>query len=434
VCAGPLNSKRSHREESGSEQPQALYRSRMTILTTADPQYLAGLIWGVTSKCLTTRKITTALQHLSASWKWGGSHLTRKGLKEPGKLFIVYVWLAMYIPEIYGFHNTRIRYRNPFLRLVYDKYVTGTASDFKEWRDTLSTRCEVLDRTARAISRDWSAEQLANMLNELKKGRSCFFTELILARVIRTAHVRIFAGDWMKDYELQDILMPFVFDLRRVLVHHESRIMSALAKEESTVLLNQKYWSGSSKIMSALAKTAIASRTKPRDHKINTKITQPQTQVKVHQALPWVRFLARCVDIVIFSIVLRIFMPFVLDLPPPIGLFLLVFVCIFAESALVSSWGTTPGKWLLSVELKDADGNKPEFSAAVNRSHAVWRRGLGYGIPFITPFTLIAAYNRLTKDGITSWDREGHFTIIHRKISVIRAIVAIAIFGLVIFL
>lgn len=152
---------------------------------------------------------------------------------------------------------------------------------------------------------------------------------------------------------------------------------------------------------------------------------------------PWVRYWARYLDIVIFSIVFSIFVvifiPSVLDSSEIFLTILILFVWAFIESILLSNWGTTPGKWILKIQLKDKNGGKPEFAKALNRSFAVWFRGLGFGIPIVTLFTLIVAHNRLTKKGITSWDEEGHFTITHEKIGIVRTIVAVIIFVVVLF-
>lgn len=161
---------------------------------------------------------------------------------------------------------------------------------------------------------------------------------------------------------------------------------------------------------------------------------KPSTTAKVH---PWIRYWARYIDIVAFSLVfgvfLAIFIPSALESSDYLLTILILFVWIFAESALLSSWGTTPGKWLLRIKLAGPNG-KPEFSKALNRSFAVWLKGLGLGIPIISLFTLISSYNHLTKEGITSWDRDGNFTVSHEKIGVIRIIVAIIVSAIFLFL
>lgn len=150
--------------------------------------------------------------------------------------------------------------------------------------------------------------------------------------------------------------------------------------------------------------------------------------VTVH---PWIRYWARYIDIIIFSLIfgifLAIFIPSVLDSSDVFLTIIILFVWIFAESVLLSSWGTTPGKWLLKIKLAWHPNRKPDFSVALNRSFGVWLKGLGLGIPIVSLFTLISSYNHLTKEGITHWDRDGHFTITHGKIGIFRIIVAIIV-------
>ncbi len=64
---------------------------------------------------------------------------------------------------------------------------------------------------------------------------------------------------------------------------------------------------------------------------------------------------------------------------------------------------------------------------AFQRSARVWFFGLGAGLPIVSLVTLVTAYNKLTKEGITSWDRVGNFSITHGPIGVGR-MVAIGLF------
>jgi len=158
----------------------------------------------------------------------------------------------------------------------------------------------------------------------------------------------------------------------------------------------------------------------------------------VAKVRPWVRYWARYLDVMIFSFIfgifLAIFIPSILEKSNIVLTMLSLFAWIFVESMLLSSWGTTPGKWLLRISLKDVNGNKPTFSSALNRSFTVWFKGLGFGIPIVNLITLIISYNHLTQNGITSWDKDGHFTVAHKKIGIIRTIIAVIIFILSIFL
>jgi len=163
-----------------------------------------------------------------------------------------------------------------------------------------------------------------------------------------------------------------------------------------------------------------------------SQVKEKPEPIVVHQVRPWVRYWARYIDIIIFAIVfsvfLAIFMPSVLETSDIVLGILIAFAWVFAESVLLSTWGTTPGKWLLRVSLSGPNGNSIDFSTALNRSFVVWFRGFGMGIPIILLFTLISSYSHLTKEGTTSWDRDGHFTVSHGEVGVIRIMVAVIIF------
>jgi uncharacterized RDD family membrane protein YckC len=134
---------------------------------------------------------------------------------------------------------------------------------------------------------------------------------------------------------------------------------------------------------------------------------------------PWTRYFARLIDIVIggfaLGVVLGLAGPALLEAMPSIvlGIFALFLWC-FIEAVLLSTWGTTPGKALLGVTLRTAQGGKLDFGTALSRAFKVWVFGLGLGIPIVSLITVVKAYNRLKKLGETSWDAEGRFQVIHR--------------------
>jgi RDD family/GYF domain 2 len=142
------------------------------------------------------------------------------------------------------------------------------------------------------------------------------------------------------------------------------------------------------------------------------------------QVRPWVRYWARLMDIMIFSFMLGISAALIyeplLDIPDTVFGIMLLFLYVFAEAAMLASLGTTPGKAMLSVRLRDANGDKLSYGSALKRSFDVWARGLGLGLGIISIITQINAYNHLTNEGITSWDRTGDYTVQHRSISIWR--------------
>lgn len=161
--------------------------------------------------------------------------------------------------------------------------------------------------------------------------------------------------------------------------------------------------------------------------------TTPSQKV-VPQVRPWVRYWARMLDICLFGlvggVVMGIFAPQALSKQGSDQLFgiALLFVWAFVEPFMVATFGTTPGKWLLKVRLTLAAGSAVSYSHALSRSITVWWRGLGIGFPIVSLITLIIAYGQLTRNGVTSWDKEGGFVVAHEKIGVGRVIATIAFF------
>jgi len=149
----------------------------------------------------------------------------------------------------------------------------------------------------------------------------------------------------------------------------------------------------------------------------------------VSQVRPWVRFWARYFDYYLFFFFLFFPVYVVID-PSALGRYefcvvFVVFFWAFVEAFLLSTWGTTPGKWLLKTTLRDSEGKKLTFFRALKRSFSVWWRGMGIGVPGVTLITGSVAFHRLTTKGVTTWDRKGGFAVTHRRIGGLRIMVAI---------
>jgi len=149
------------------------------------------------------------------------------------------------------------------------------------------------------------------------------------------------------------------------------------------------------------------------------------------QARPWVRFWARLTDNLLFSFVISIVLGIVNEPLPKINPTLLgivtLFIYIFVEATMLSSWGTTPGKALLRVRLRRPDGRKLSFSQGLKRAFQVWVLGEGIGFPIAAVVTGIIAHRRLRRKGKTSWDEEGRFAYSHRIVGPWRTVLTILI-------
>jgi uncharacterized RDD family membrane protein YckC len=157
------------------------------------------------------------------------------------------------------------------------------------------------------------------------------------------------------------------------------------------------------------------------------------------QTRPWVRYWARSIDIALICIIVGI--PIGAVLPDELNnrlvdqliQFLAMTLWIPIEAALIATFGCTPGKALLRVRVSNKNGSNLSFGQALSRSFGVWLMGLGTGlIPLVTLVTSLFAYNRLSKKGVTTWDRDGRFMVTHRKVGIVRTLIAIGIFAVII--
>ena len=161
------------------------------------------------------------------------------------------------------------------------------------------------------------------------------------------------------------------------------------------------------------------------------------------QVYPWRRYWARLFDITfimpIYIFIIALFSP---GLSYGItrmdsfvgGILLLLFYLIFFEPMMLSSFGTTPGKALLGIKIRALSGKKISYTTAMRRGFLVWLSGMGMGIPFIALLTMIFAYRRLKRNGITNWDEKCGINVIHDQLSIFRVILFITIFIFCIFI
>ena len=171
---------------------------------------------------------------------------------------------------------------------------------------------------------------------------------------------------------------------------------------------------------------------------IGTRVTEnvrvaDQPESSGSQVRPWTRYFARCIDLWLFSIMVGIaaafFAPSILNVPEVLLTAGILFAWIFQESILLANCGTTPGKWLFKIKVRDCGGRNLKFSDALNRSFSVWSKGMGAGIPVFTLFTQLSSKSKLKRDGVTPWDEEGQYVVTHQRIGVIRSIVIAVIIG-----
>lgn len=166
-------------------------------------------------------------------------------------------------------------------------------------------------------------------------------------------------------------------------------------------------------------------------------IAQPATPTSdaiVAQVRPWVRYWARMFDNSLAGIVLAfaylVAIPGILN--EPIFSILIVpsqlLIWAVLESLLLATTGTTPGKWLFKTRVVPGSGTRLDYATALSRSLKVWWRGLGAGFNIIYLITMVIAYRHLTREGITTWDRDHGLQIVHERIGPVRIVASIFFF------
>ena len=160
-----------------------------------------------------------------------------------------------------------------------------------------------------------------------------------------------------------------------------------------------------------------------------------QPESSVLQVRPWVRYWGRVFDLSLFGLLVSVGIQMFFPSASPskageVGFHILaIFSWVLVESLLLTVFGTTLGKALFRTRVRLTGSDSIPFIFALHRSLRVWWRGLGAGIPIVTLFTLLHAETVLTRDSITSWDRELGFVVTHEKIGASRVVIAVAWFA-----
>lgn len=85
-------------------------------------------------------------------------------------------------------------------------------------------------------------------------------------------------------------------------------------------------------------------------------------------------------------------------------LFMALALWFVAESLLIGLFGTTPGKWLMGLRVRDDRGAAPGIPRALKRSFAVYARGLAFGLAILTPIAIFIAGVQTLNKGAAPWD------------------------------
>lgn len=150
---------------------------------------------------------------------------------------------------------------------------------------------------------------------------------------------------------------------------------------------------------------------------------------------PYVRFLGRMADVMMYMTlylaVLRVFgVAYSPDLLP--GSYeALLYIClpmVLLETVFVRTLGTTPGKAMLGVSVRDYRGKRLSFSTAFRRALFVMVLGLGCFAPTLTLLALFFSWWWVRRFGFTPWDRKlGTTDVLNDSLTLRKVVMTLAL-------
>ncbi len=108
-------------------------------------------------------------------------------------------------------------------------------------------------------------------------------------------------------------------------------------------------------------------------------------------------------------------------------LWIAAFCWLPLEAILVATFGATPGKYLVGMTVRRADGQLLTLPESFGRAASVWAIGCALMLPLIPIFTFNAQYNRLRKGRDSFWDEKGGYVVEHQPLSLGRTILLFAV-------
>jgi uncharacterized RDD family membrane protein YckC len=147
--------------------------------------------------------------------------------------------------------------------------------------------------------------------------------------------------------------------------------------------------------------------------------------VPATRARPWLRYWARSIDLAL--LLLAVVLLGVARSDSFVRTLLALYAFVPIEAALLTAFGTTPGKWLFNIFVEAKSGGRLSLAAAFRRTFGVLLYGLGMLIPIVSLLAQVISYVRLTDRGETHWDRAAGSQLRHGPITAARAVLILLV-------
>ena len=136
---------------------------------------------------------------------------------------------------------------------------------------------------------------------------------------------------------------------------------------------------------------------------------------------PWRRFFARMLDLNLYALAGLSVELLVLHRFPSDTLLEQFFhgvawllLMLFLEPLLLSTWGSTPGKWIFGLVVRDRNGGKLTYGDALFRTWLVLWSGMALSVPFVTLYRLYKSWKACRAGEELPWE-ECSYSIRDRK-------------------
>jgi len=143
--------------------------------------------------------------------------------------------------------------------------------------------------------------------------------------------------------------------------------------------------------------------------------TGPIAQDVARPGHPWRRYFARMLDMLLYELACWLITVEVLQVNPIIrqteysllSLLVAVAAVLLAEPLMFHLWGTTPGKWLFGITVRDVWGRKPSYWDGVVRNGRMLWSGYGFFVPIYNLCRLYRCYKACAQGEELPWEEMG---------------------------
>lgn len=126
---------------------------------------------------------------------------------------------------------------------------------------------------------------------------------------------------------------------------------------------------------------------------------------------PWRRFFARSFDMSLYSLIVTIVLLYVFRVNPTgsrlsqnLEMIAVGIIMLFVEPLFLFKLGTTPGKSIFGLKLRNNDGNNITYIQGLWRTFYVIKDGCGFNIPFYILYRNFKSFKICTANEEMSWD------------------------------